>query len=140
MAFSTPARPNAVGYRTHWLFPVGVPYRLLLNPSHGQLLTELAAAAAQSWYGRVTGATAPISESCPGLACRLCGLFRSGALEVAHKIVAWLLEGVSCRSLDRAASRQAADKHPFGQPALNTPATLRDRTERDGGRDAATAR
>jgi hypothetical protein len=39
-----PARPNALGYRRHWVFPVGVAHRLLLNPSHGQVLTELAGA------------------------------------------------------------------------------------------------
>jgi HAD domain in Swiss Army Knife RNA repair proteins len=40
-----PARPDAGGYRRHWVFPNGVAHRLLLNPSHGQMLTDLAEAA-----------------------------------------------------------------------------------------------
>jgi HAD domain in Swiss Army Knife RNA repair proteins len=37
-----PARSYAPGYRRHWVFPGGLAHRLLLNPSHGQMLTELA--------------------------------------------------------------------------------------------------
>jgi Swiss Army Knife RNA repair-like protein len=40
-----PARADAGGYRRHWVFPHGLAHRLLLNPSHGQMLTELAEAA-----------------------------------------------------------------------------------------------
>jgi hypothetical protein len=40
-----PARPRAPGYRVHWVFPCGVAHRMLLNPSHGQMLTDLAKAA-----------------------------------------------------------------------------------------------
>lgn len=37
-----PARPHALGHRRHWVCPLGVAHRLLLNPSHSQMLTELA--------------------------------------------------------------------------------------------------
>jgi hypothetical protein len=37
-----PARPAGLGYRRHWVFPAGVAHRLLLNPSHGRMLTDLA--------------------------------------------------------------------------------------------------
>jgi hypothetical protein len=40
-----PARSDAGGYRRHWAFPRGVAHRLLLNSSHGQMLTDLAEAA-----------------------------------------------------------------------------------------------
>jgi hypothetical protein len=40
-----PARPDALGYRPRWVFPVGVPHRLLLNQSHGRMLGDLAASA-----------------------------------------------------------------------------------------------
>jgi len=37
-----PARHEAPGYRSHWVFPAGLAHRLLLNPSHGPMLIELA--------------------------------------------------------------------------------------------------
>ena len=37
-----PARSHAPGYRAQWVFPAGLAHRLLLNPSHGSMLTELA--------------------------------------------------------------------------------------------------
>ena len=37
-----PSKPEAEGYRRHWVFPNGVPHRLLLHPMHGQMLSELA--------------------------------------------------------------------------------------------------
>lgn len=37
-----PARSGPPGYRRQWVFPAGLPRRLLLNPSHGPMLTELA--------------------------------------------------------------------------------------------------
>jgi len=37
-----PARSHAPGYRANWVFPAGLAHRLLLNPSHGPMLTELA--------------------------------------------------------------------------------------------------
>ncbi len=37
-----PARSQAPGYRRQWVFPGGLARRLLLNPSHGPMLTELA--------------------------------------------------------------------------------------------------
>ena len=37
-----PARSHAPGYRASWVFPIGLAHRLLLNPSHGPMLTELA--------------------------------------------------------------------------------------------------
>ena len=37
-----PNKPEADGYRRHWVFPNGVPHRLLLHPMHGQMLSELA--------------------------------------------------------------------------------------------------
>jgi hypothetical protein len=40
-----PARSDAGGYRRCWVFPHGVAHRLLLNPRHGPMLTELAEAA-----------------------------------------------------------------------------------------------
>src|SRR6266487_2014330 len=40
-----PARSHALGYRGHWVFPGGLAHRLLLNPSHGPMLTELAGVA-----------------------------------------------------------------------------------------------
>jgi hypothetical protein len=40
-----PARSHAPGYRRHWVFPAGLAHRLLLNSSHGPMLTKLAEAA-----------------------------------------------------------------------------------------------
>lgn len=40
-----PVRSHALGYRPYWVFPAGVAHRLLLNPSHGPMLTGLAEAA-----------------------------------------------------------------------------------------------
>jgi hypothetical protein len=60
-----PARSHAPGYRAHWVFPAGVVHRLLLNPSHGRMLTELARAAdaelvwASYWRGRANTWVAP---------------------------------------------------------------------------------
>ncbi len=60
-----PARSHALGYRRHWVFPGGVAHRLLLNPSHGRMLTELAEAAgaelvwASYWQNRANTWIAP---------------------------------------------------------------------------------
>ena len=60
-----PARADAGAYRRHWVFPHGVAHRLLLNPSHGQMLTELAEAAgaelvwASYWQNRANTWIAP---------------------------------------------------------------------------------
>lgn len=35
-------RRSSEDYRRHWLFPRGIAHRLLLNPGHGRMLTELA--------------------------------------------------------------------------------------------------
>jgi HAD domain in Swiss Army Knife RNA repair proteins len=39
-----PSKPGAGGYRRQWVFPAGVAHRLLLDPGHGRMLSELAAA------------------------------------------------------------------------------------------------
>jgi len=60
-----PARSHAPGYRRHWVFPAGLAHRLLLNPSHGPMLTELAEAAgaelvwASYWRNRANTWVAP---------------------------------------------------------------------------------
>jgi hypothetical protein len=60
-----PARPHAPGYRGHWVFPHGVAHRLLLNPSHGRILLELAEGAgaelvwATYWRNRANTWVAP---------------------------------------------------------------------------------
>ena len=60
-----PARSHALGYRRHWVFPAGLAHRLLLNPSHGPMLTELAEAAgaelvwASYWRNRANTWVAP---------------------------------------------------------------------------------
>jgi len=60
-----PARSHAPGYRGHWVFPGGLAYRLLLNPSHGPMLTELAEVAdaelvwASYWRNRANTWVAP---------------------------------------------------------------------------------
>jgi Swiss Army Knife RNA repair-like protein len=60
-----PARSHAPGYRAHWVFPAGVAHRLVLNPSHGRMLTELAKAAdaelvwASYWRDRANTWVAP---------------------------------------------------------------------------------
>ena len=60
-----PARSHAPGYQGHWVFPGGLAHRLLLNPSHGQMLTELAKVAgaelvwASSWRNRANTWVAP---------------------------------------------------------------------------------
>jgi hypothetical protein len=60
-----PARSRALGYRGHWVFPAGLPHRLLLNPSHGPMLTELAEAGgaelvwASYWRNRANTWVAP---------------------------------------------------------------------------------
>ena len=60
-----PARSHALGYRRHWVFPAGLAHRLLLNPSHGPMLTELAGAAgaelvwASYWRNRANTWVAP---------------------------------------------------------------------------------
>ena len=59
-----PAR-KAWGYRRHWVFPYGMAHRLLLNPRHGQMLTELADATgaelvwASYWQDRANTWIAP---------------------------------------------------------------------------------
>jgi hypothetical protein len=40
-----PDKPGAGGYRRQWVFPMGVAHRLLLDPGHGRMLSELAEAA-----------------------------------------------------------------------------------------------
>src|SRR5215468_8948421 len=40
-----PDKPGAGGYQRHWVFPNGVAHRLLLDPGHGRMLSELAEAA-----------------------------------------------------------------------------------------------
>jgi hypothetical protein len=58
-------QPGAGGYRRHWVFPGGIPYRLSLNPLHGQMLADLAGAAdaelawASYWQGRANTWIAP---------------------------------------------------------------------------------
>ena len=60
-----PARSHAPGYRGRWVFPCGVAHRLLLNPAHGPLLTELARVAgaelvwASYWRNRANTWVAP---------------------------------------------------------------------------------
>ena len=60
-----PARSHAPGYRGQWVFPGGLAHRLLLNPSHGPLLTELAEVAgaelvwASYWRNRANTWVAP---------------------------------------------------------------------------------
>ena len=60
-----PARSHAPGYRAQWVFPVGLAHRLLLNPSHGPMLTELAEVAgaelvwASYWRNRANTWVAP---------------------------------------------------------------------------------
>jgi hypothetical protein len=60
-----PARSHALGYRKYWVFPGGLAHRLLLNPSHGPMLTELAQAAgaelvwASYWRNRANTWVAP---------------------------------------------------------------------------------
>ena len=60
-----PARSDLPGYRRHWVFPRGVAQRLLLNPSHGRILTELAEVAgaelvwASYWRNRANTWVAP---------------------------------------------------------------------------------
>jgi len=60
-----PARSHAPGYRGHWVFPGGLVHRLLLNPSHGPMLTELAEVAgaelvwASYWRNRANSWVAP---------------------------------------------------------------------------------
>jgi hypothetical protein len=58
-------QPEVGGYRRHWVFPFGIPRRLSLHPMHGQMLSELAAAAnaelvwASYWRGRANTWIAP---------------------------------------------------------------------------------
>jgi HAD domain in Swiss Army Knife RNA repair proteins len=60
-----PARSHAPGYRGQWVFPAGLAHRLLLNPSHGPMLTELAEVAdaelvwATYWRNRANTWVAP---------------------------------------------------------------------------------
>jgi hypothetical protein len=60
-----PAKSHAPGYRRHWVFPHGLAHRLLLNPSHGQMLTQLAESAgaelmwASYWRNRANTWVAP---------------------------------------------------------------------------------
>jgi len=60
-----PSQPKAHGYRSHWVFPNGVPHRLWLHPMHGQMLSELAGAAnadlvwASYWRDRANTWIAP---------------------------------------------------------------------------------
>ena len=60
-----PAGSHAAGYRRHWLFPGGVPHRLLLNPQHGPMLADLAEASgaelvwASYWRARANTWIAP---------------------------------------------------------------------------------
>jgi len=60
-----PARSHAPGYRGQWVFPSGLAHRLLLNPSHGPMLTELAEVAdaelvwASYWRHRANTWVAP---------------------------------------------------------------------------------
>ena len=60
-----PARSHAPGYRRQWVFPGGLAHRLLLNPSHGPLLNELAQVAgaelvwASYWRNRANTWVAP---------------------------------------------------------------------------------
>jgi len=60
-----PARSRALGYRGHWVFPGGLAHRLLLNPAHGQMLTDLAGATgaelvwASYWRNRANTWVAP---------------------------------------------------------------------------------
>jgi len=60
-----PARSHAPGYRGQWVFPGGLAHRLLLNPSHGPMLTELAERAdaelvwASYWRNRANTWVAP---------------------------------------------------------------------------------
>jgi HAD domain in Swiss Army Knife RNA repair proteins len=37
-----PSRSSSEAYRRHWVFPSGIAHRLLLNPLHGRMLTDLA--------------------------------------------------------------------------------------------------
>jgi len=37
-----PCGPRSDAYRRRWVFPSGIVHRLLLNPLHGRMLTELA--------------------------------------------------------------------------------------------------
>jgi hypothetical protein len=60
-----PARSHAPGNQGHWVFPGGLAHGLLLNPSHGQMLTELAEVAgaelvwASYWRNRANTWVAP---------------------------------------------------------------------------------
>jgi len=60
-----PARSHAPGYRGQWVFPSGLAHRLLLNPSHGPMLIELAEVAdaelvwASYWRNRANTWVAP---------------------------------------------------------------------------------
>jgi hypothetical protein len=60
-----PARSQAPGYRRQWVFPGGLARRLLLNPSHGPMLAELAEVAdaelvwATYWRNRANTWVAP---------------------------------------------------------------------------------
>src|SRR5215468_7597544 len=60
-----PDKPGAGGYRRHWVFPNGVAHRLLLDPGHGRMLSELAEAAgaelvwASYWRNRANTWIAP---------------------------------------------------------------------------------
>lgn len=60
-----PAGSHTLGYRAHWVFPAGVPHRLLLNTAHGRMLTELAEVAdaelvwATYWRNRANAWVAP---------------------------------------------------------------------------------
>jgi len=60
-----PDKPGAGGYRRHWVFPYGVAHRLLLDPGHGRMLSELAEAAgaelvwASYWRNRANTWIAP---------------------------------------------------------------------------------
>jgi HAD domain in Swiss Army Knife RNA repair proteins len=60
-----PARADSDEYQKHWVFPVGIPHRLLLNPAHGRMLTELAEATgaelmwASYWRNRANRWVAP---------------------------------------------------------------------------------
>jgi len=69
-----PARSQALGYRRHWVFSGGRAHRLLLNPSHGPMLTELAEAAgaelmwATYWRNRANTWVGP-RVGLPSLGC-----------------------------------------------------------------------
>ena len=69
-----PARSHAPGYRRHWVFHGGLAHRVLLNPSHGPMLTELAEATdaelvwATYWRNRANTSVGP-RVGLPSLGC-----------------------------------------------------------------------